>query len=348
MKKSRILISLLVMALSAALIGGATMAWFTDSAESAPVTMTAGTLLIDIDNAGVAESNTVVLENLNPGDEVDYTFDVLNVGTKRLIFTGLLCYNEETGDWDNEMLYDKGYGSKQLSEVLLMDVTVVGQASPFYSGTLAGFVNGTDSLGGYPSGLLPDDLTNPPIVFGEAGLDPGDELSYEVKFTLPTETNNDYQGSSIKLALSVMAKQIHEDAEYGEFVCPLCPPFPSSNLQNKLSQAPLRLGQAAPHVNFVSADAVEETITLEFINPANTNMALYFERRIDGNVLTSGTPHYNPFPYICEGEVVYPSTKVDNGTTTTLTFDAKERIEIRLAYGGERDWDFDWTTFYVK
>ncbi len=29
------------------------------------------------------------------------------------------------------------------------------------------------------------------------------------------------------------------------------------------------------------------------------------------------------------------------------TFTANATVEVRLALGGERDWDFDWTTFYV-
>jgi hypothetical protein len=72
------------------------MAWFTDSDESAPVTFSAGTLLIDIDNFE-EHAEHIKLENLNPGDYWDYSFDVVNVGTKRLIFTGLLCYKDTTG-----------------------------------------------------------------------------------------------------------------------------------------------------------------------------------------------------------------------------------------------------------
>jgi predicted ribosomally synthesized peptide with SipW-like signal peptide len=40
--KSRMLISMLVIALAAAVIGGATMAWFTDEDTAGPVTFTAG------------------------------------------------------------------------------------------------------------------------------------------------------------------------------------------------------------------------------------------------------------------------------------------------------------------
>lgn len=32
-------------------------------------------------------------------------------------------------------------------------------------------------------------------------------------------------------------------------------------------------------------------------------------------------------------------------TIVVRTFDADETVEIRLALGGERDRDFDWTTF---
>ena len=223
--KSRMIVSFMVIALAAALIGGATMAWFTDSdTVDEPITFTAGTLLIDLTDP--VQTTNINIGNLNPGDEFEYEFEVVNDGSKNLIFTGILCYDERTGKENEAIPFDdryEGYGTGYLSEVLEMEIWVKGQDKPFYSGTLADYKNEEDPIGGYPKGL--PEFENPPIVFGEASLTPGEDskqnsLTYIVKFKLPEETDNKYQGSSIELALSVLAKQIHPDAEYPEFACP--------------------------------------------------------------------------------------------------------------------------------
>jgi len=113
--------------------------------------------------------------------------------------------------------------------------------------------------------------------------------------------------------------------------------FPSTNDINRAN--------GHPHVNFVNNDVGEAT--LEFVN--NTNSLAFYEYRIDGAVLTSGTAHP-----VVTGDFIYPGICVDNrsapvcdGTPQVHTFTADEFIEVRLALGGERDWDFDWTQFDV-
>jgi hypothetical protein len=94
-------------------------------------------------------------------------------------------------------------------------------------------------------------------------------------------------------------------------------------------------------------------VTLEFVN--NTNSLAFFEIRIDGEVLTSGTAH----PVVTD-DYIYPGICVDNRqnrpdpevcdgrhSSRTETVSAGQTVDVRLALGGERDWDFDWTRFYV-
>lgn len=84
--KKRILMNLLVIALVAALITGATQAWFTDEQEFPDeVTFTAGTLTINVDEDGesFAKIDDRVFENLNPGDCAKLCWDIVNTGTKR-------------------------------------------------------------------------------------------------------------------------------------------------------------------------------------------------------------------------------------------------------------------------
>jgi hypothetical protein len=117
--------------------------------------------------------------------------------------------------------------------------------------------------------------------------------------------------------------------------------FPSTNEQNKLNDK--------PYVELVESGIGEAT--LNFVN--NTNSLAFFEYRIDGEVLSSGTNH----PVVV-GDYIYSGVCVDNRieskrvascdrTPSVRSFSANSMVEIRLALGGERDWDFNWTSFSV-
>jgi hypothetical protein len=114
--------------------------------------------------------------------------------------------------------------------------------------------------------------------------------------------------------------------------------FPSTNDANRAA--------GLPHVNLVATGP--GTVTLEFVNPTDT--LAFFEYRIDGQTVGS-TPH----PVVI-GDVIHPGVCVDGRTPPATgcssapivrTFEADTVVEIRLALGGERDWDFDWTPFPV-
>ena len=112
--------------------------------------------------------------------------------------------------------------------------------------------------------------------------------------------------------------------------------FPSTNAINTAN--------GFPHVTEVSKGI--GTVTLQFVNPTNSLAA--FEYRIDGNSSTTAPT---------------PSSPATSSTTPSASTDAPTRlrhqprppepspptalVEIRLALGGERDWDFDWTPFTV-
>ncbi len=109
--------------------------------------------------------------------------------------------------------------------------------------------------------------------------------------------------------------------------------FPSTNDENRAADL--------PHVNELSKGP--GTVTLEFVN--NTRSLAFFEYRIDGIPVVAGTPH----PVVI-GDFIYPGVSVDGragDASVVRTFAATSTVEIRLALGGERDWDFDWTEFTV-
>ena len=116
--------------------------------------------------------------------------------------------------------------------------------------------------------------------------------------------------------------------------------FPNTNDDN--------IAEGLPHV-LKMGDAPGQ-VTLKFVN--DTNSLADFEYRIDGEALTIGTAHP-----VVTGDYIYPGVCVDNratpeagcvaGSSETRTFSATDKVEVRLALGGERDWDFDWTEFDV-
>jgi hypothetical protein len=112
--------------------------------------------------------------------------------------------------------------------------------------------------------------------------------------------------------------------------------FPSTNDANRAA--------GHPHVNLVSTGP--GSVTLEFVNPTDT--LAFFEYRLDGETVGT-TPH----PVVL-GDVIHPGVCVDgrpvpdpscSASPVVQTFDAFTSVEVRLALGDERDWDFDWTTF---
>ena len=116
----------------------------------------------------------------------------------------------------------------------------------------------------------------------------------------------------------------------------------STNDLNYLMMAPGHSGQVAPFVLFDSATPT--SVTLEFNNGA-AGLA-YFEFRIDG-VDTGASNHL--IPGLAGLDTIHQGLAVQSGTLGLLrTFNATDMVEVRLALGGERDWDFNWTAFDVQ
>lgn len=113
--------------------------------------------------------------------------------------------------------------------------------------------------------------------------------------------------------------------------------FPSTN---DLNQA-----NGLPHVR--QAEVGQGYVVLEFVNP--TKSRAFFEVRLDGKKIPRGQG--DPHPVVL-GDVMYHGVDVwGTGTGEVVIserFDVRKKVEVRLALGGERDWDFDWVTFGVE
>ena len=116
--------------------------------------------------------------------------------------------------------------------------------------------------------------------------------------------------------------------------------FPSTNEWNKNGTNPIRPGVIGPHVNLVEAGV--GYVILEFNMPES--YVACFEYRTNGDTSQASGDNYNPD--IDDG--LYPFYCVSGPDTRTETIYANDYVEIRSVFGGERDWDFDWTRFDVE
>ncbi len=90
----RTILSVAIILLAVASVGGATMAWFTDSVDL-DNTFTAGTLTIDGSDYWIGHTQGEIWENVNPGDCKDKVFTINNTGSKFVLIRFSM-----SGEWD--------------------------------------------------------------------------------------------------------------------------------------------------------------------------------------------------------------------------------------------------------
>ncbi len=186
----RTILSLAIILLAVASVGGATMAWFTDSKELTN-TFSAGTLEIDGSDHWTGYDPGDVWENVNPGDCKDKEFTIYNKGSKHALLR--FTWN---GVWSG--VKDAG-GNPLTGDPDLVSVKVTGWTSKV------------------------DPVTNIKWWYYDGKLDPSDpddpgypNDSY-IEFTLEVclagaGTGNEYQGASFKLDFDFEAIQASNNA----------------------------------------------------------------------------------------------------------------------------------------
>ena len=107
--------------------------------------------------------------------------------------------------------------------------------------------------------------------------------------------------------------------------------FPSTNQDNQ--------AQGWAYVEQVSVGI--GTTDLQFVAPRSFFSC--FEYRTDGDT-SQAIGQNNPNPGVTDG--LYPYT-CENNSSSTLTIEANEYVEVRMAFGAESDERFDWTRFNV-
>ena len=180
--KSKILVSVLIIGLVALLIGGNTMAWFTDEEGTEDVTYTAGTLNINVDETSVYLGDDRPIDKINPGDCSTIVFDVNNVGTKRAYIKA-----EMVASWTNDL----GIDDLGIDNVKILPAPNSGwkRAADGPNGELRFYYWGENGENGIVPGTYGDQENTPVPV----------PLKLVVVFD-PEATDNDYQGQAFTLS----------------------------------------------------------------------------------------------------------------------------------------------------
>lgn len=189
--KKKMLFMILSIAVSVALIGGATLAWFTNEADLDPTEFTAGTVEISADGGVV--SNQEKIKNVNPGDCFKLEWDIENVGTKKIELRAII-----NAHWVDEEL-DYNLNEKNIyivpqngsDWVFYQPEDKQGPSRPIYAYYMGGSIDGTygseDNLGG------------------------SSNLELVLYFDGPS-TGNKYQGVDFTLDVDFEAVQASNDA----------------------------------------------------------------------------------------------------------------------------------------
>lgn len=216
----KVLMSLAIIILVVAAVGGATTAWFTAKAELEN-TFTAGTVLISADEVDVLEGD---MGNVNPGDCFTKLIDIDNDGSKKIFLRLRMAeVSEWVFDWDH--LWDNwdalcfseygerpGYSSAEWEAFKAMVLAYLeANADSLVTTTLlpgVGYtVQGPDADGWFyvvPDGLEP--------------LHPGETLQVKVKVCFDGPLMKNYfQAATYTHFLTFEAIQASNDAAYFEW-----------------------------------------------------------------------------------------------------------------------------------
>lgn len=176
--RKKIVVSMLVIALAAALLGGATFAWFTDS-DSTTATFTAGTLDVALTDTSDAVF-TLELTGMAPGDSLSTDIKVANTGNLDLYYRFLFTETAPGGTLDDALTVTISQGATIIADGVLLSSLISG-------------------------GAIFDNTT--------MELAPAASATYTIEIELPTDTGNTYKGTSFDGTFVVEATQVKNQAD---------------------------------------------------------------------------------------------------------------------------------------
>jgi predicted ribosomally synthesized peptide with SipW-like signal peptide len=112
----RTILSVAIIVLVFAAIGGATAAWFTDQAVVDPNVFTAGTVILDAEDSWYHETDPISVDNWNPGDCTPKMVTVTYEGTKRAFLRMQITETWAMSDGQGGFLTPVEYFNRELPD----------------------------------------------------------------------------------------------------------------------------------------------------------------------------------------------------------------------------------------
>jgi predicted ribosomally synthesized peptide with SipW-like signal peptide len=206
--KTKILMSVLAIGLAIALIGGATMAWFTDRVEMEPAVFTAGTVEIAVNGPYDGELDVFEAENVNPGDNYTVKWVIENAGTKQAEIRVNLekeWYIDEENYAVSEARIERLKEEYEVLSIEDLEALLDADETPIISFDEEKWALYKDDEGTW-------------LYYIAGPVDAGNsvDLLLDVYFD-PAETDNKYMGAKFKLGGFVDAIQASNDAPESEW-----------------------------------------------------------------------------------------------------------------------------------
>lgn len=219
--KLRIVISMVIVAMAAAMVGGATLAWFTSEAVSEGNTFTAGTLRLDINDSLASDGSFAIdietLENLAPGDVMDewIILHIVNEGSLDLAWFGRFFVDGDLAgaiyieDAQMEFLNADGEADKwEVTDHFIHQGRGHGPYPTFYESLAEqseyGVVMLTDFLAANAMG------SGGGVHMG--ALKPGFSYRLSVRLGIAELAGNEFQGKSATIHFEAVATQVNAAA----------------------------------------------------------------------------------------------------------------------------------------
>lgn len=184
--------SLLVVVAVAAIAGGATWAYFSDSETSTGNTFTAGTATIALDGDASNGAAYFTAANMKPGDTVTKYVAVKNTGSINLLFRAYVNATTNTASTTNPA----SYFADVLETKITLNPTDVATWTPRFD-PVSNYVNYNSNMAGIIG--VSNAIDNDPEAFtygADQQLQPNEYAVYKVEVTLPTTAGNEWQGAS--------------------------------------------------------------------------------------------------------------------------------------------------------
>lgn len=206
----KLLLTMLTLAVSASMIVGGTMAWFTAEDGAGDAVFLAGTVEVTAGDASI--SGSALETNVNPGDSFEVEWEITNDGSKNMVFG-----TSTSAIWSGLVTSPAGlFTDATNNEETMENLTLsVWDGSNFVEPNDGNIVTEGAIVGDWLVTGSGNDINNYAIYYVGDPIEENESvtLKLQIDFDGPL-THNGYQGAEFTLGGSVTAVQSSNNAPY--------------------------------------------------------------------------------------------------------------------------------------